>query len=453
MSVRLLCRCLLLVLLCPSWAEKQTCLTSASNCEECIQSGPACAWCSTGPSSNIRCHTSKELRRAGCRKNDIYYPEGSVQVVKNDSSTELADAKTLFLQPQELSLHLRPGLKQSFPLTIIMPTDQPIMELTMDTGPVPAGVNISFRSIMNGNPVVIQVTVEADQCPSNRTGPWSVHITPKGFSLSVKLEITLECQCDCKKIREENSPACNGNGARVCGRCACYDPYVGQQCQTEFFYRGEDDCSPGPDAPLCSGRGKCVMGGCECQERENPNERYSGQYCQCSNFECPFHRGRICGGNGRCDCGKCVCDAGWTDEDCSCSLETESCLARNGQICNGRGNCLCGICECTNPRFRGPTCEQCPLCPGVCAEHKDCVECRAFGTGARKDRCDQDCDYLNVTTVESRADLNFTELVVSCKERNSDDDCFFFYSYSRPLSGHVVHVARAKECPKPFHWG
>lgn len=47
------------------------------------------------------------------------------------------------------------------------------------------------------------MTAEAAQCPSesddsdqnqNRTGPWSVYITPRGFSLSVKLEITLECE-------------------------------------------------------------------------------------------------------------------------------------------------------------------------------------------------------------------------------------------------------------------
>lgn len=88
MAVKLLCLCLLLVLvlvlLCPSWAEEQTCLTSASNCDECIQSGPECAWC-TAPRSNIRCHTTKGLLRAGCRKRYMYNPRGRVQIVKNDS--------------------------------------------------------------------------------------------------------------------------------------------------------------------------------------------------------------------------------------------------------------------------------------------------------------------------------------------------------------------------------
>lgn len=84
MSVKLLGLGLLMVLLCPSWAKEQTCLTSASSCDECIRSGPECAWC-TAPNANVRCHTLKGLRRAGCHKSHMYNPQGNVQVVKNDS--------------------------------------------------------------------------------------------------------------------------------------------------------------------------------------------------------------------------------------------------------------------------------------------------------------------------------------------------------------------------------
>lgn len=47
------------------------------------------------------------------------------------------------------------------------------------------------------------MNVDAAQClrdkddsnqMQNRSGPWSVHITPRGFSLNVKLEIALECE-------------------------------------------------------------------------------------------------------------------------------------------------------------------------------------------------------------------------------------------------------------------
>ncbi|XP_071327115.1 integrin beta-1-like [Trachinotus anak] len=370
MAVKLLPLFLLLGLLCPSWAKKQTCLTSASSCDECIQSGPECAWC-TAPHSHIRCHSVRGLQRAGCRKSHVYNPQGTVQVVKNDSSTEPADAKTLFLQPQVLSLRLRPGVSQSFPLIFTMLTDQPVSELTMDTSNVPAGVNITFGSATIGNPLVVQVNVEAALCPSksnhsnqNRTGPWSVHITPRGYSQSVKLEITLECQCDCTRNREENSPACSGQGALVCGRCECYEPYIGQLCQRNidsFSSPNEDVCRSGPNAPVCSGRGQCVGGFCECVMRANPEERYSGQYCECSNFDCSYSNNRICGGHGKCECGQCICENDWTGEDCACSLETASCMATNQQLCNGKGMCLCGICQC-EPMYRGPTCEKCPFC-------------------------------------------------------------------------------------------
>ncbi|XP_037641480.1 integrin beta-1-like isoform X1 [Sebastes umbrosus] len=458
MSVKLLGLCLLLVLLCPSWAEEQTCLTSASNCDECIQSGPACAWC-TAPQSTIRCHTLKGLRRAGCRKRYVYNPEGMVQADKNDSSsTEPANAKALFLQPQEFSIRLRPGVSQSFPITITMPTDQPITELIMDTSPVPAGVNMTFSSIMNGNHLVLQVNIEAAQCPSesddsnqNRTGPWSVQITPRGFSLSVKLEITLECQCDCTRHPEESSPGCSGHGALVCGQCECHKPYTGQQCQEEdtdsIFSRSEDFCRSGPNAPLCSSRGKCVEGFCECEMRVNPQERYSGQFCECSNFDCLHHNGRICGGHGRCECGRCICDDDWTGEGCVCSMETASCMATNQRLCNDRGSCQCGMCKC-EPPYAGPTCEECPVCTGRCEQHKACVECRAFGTGAKRNRCDQECGHLSLTVVETKDDMPKPgETIAFCKMVSSEDSCFFYYTFSSTPSGGQWTVVRAKECP------
>lgn len=59
-------------------------------------------------------------------------------------SVEPVRADSLFLQPQELSVQLRPGVSQSFLVTITRPSDQPIRELTMDTTGVPSGVSITF---------------------------------------------------------------------------------------------------------------------------------------------------------------------------------------------------------------------------------------------------------------------------------------------------------------------
>uniref|UniRef100_A0A3P9DIW0 Integrin beta-1-like n=1 Tax=Maylandia zebra TaxID=106582 RepID=A0A3P9DIW0_9CICH len=332
-------------------------------------------------------------------------------VILNFCRTDIADAKTIFLQPQELAIHLRPGVSQSFPLSISMPSDHPTTDLTLDTSNVPAGLNITFSSITTGNPLLmqvrkrnpvqhsllqkenvpsclspknqiirttvplaLQVTVEAAQCPSksdisnqNSTGPWSVQITPRGFAKScdnnIKNLFASPGQCSCTENREENSPTCSSHGALVCGRCVCYQPYVGNLCQTDitsFESENEDSCRSRPGAPVCSGRGVCVSGMCHCNQRENP-EKIRGQFCECTNFDCPYHENRICGGNGICECGMCRCYANWTGSDCSCSTETASCVAKNQQLCNGRGNCVCGKCQCL-PQYQGPTCEDCPVC-------------------------------------------------------------------------------------------
>lgn len=68
-----------------------------------------------------------------------------------------ADGSPLFLQPQELSLVLRPGVSQVFSLTITTSTDQPVKDLMMETTAVPEGVNIPFSSISTENPIVFEV--------------------------------------------------------------------------------------------------------------------------------------------------------------------------------------------------------------------------------------------------------------------------------------------------------
>lgn len=102
-------------------------------------------------------------------------------------------------------------------------------------------------------------------------------------------------QCACTGNHQENSHACSGQGALVCGKCQCYEPYIGQQCEWNLEStdrENEDGCRSGPNAPVCSARGACIFGFCECNIRENPEEKYSGQYCECSNFNCPFRNNR-----------------------------------------------------------------------------------------------------------------------------------------------------------------
>ncbi|XP_023187203.1 integrin beta-1-like [Xiphophorus maculatus] len=444
MAVKLL---FLWLLFCLSWAQEQRCLQSASSCDECIQAGSGCAWCNS-PQAHIRCATTEKLWSSGCHGRHIYNPSGSIQVVKNYSGADPADDEALLLHPQEVSLHLRPGVSESFPLTISKATDHPTLEPIMNVSNVPAGVHVTFSSITKGNPQLLQVSVEAAQCPSksgtsnqNKTGPWSILITPRGFSVSLKLEITLLCECNCTGSHEENSPDCSGHGTLVCGQCECYVSYFGKRCQMNgdsVSPQYEDLCRKGPNAPVCSGRGTCVAGFCECNRLEDPKE-YSGRYCECSNFDCPHHNNRLCGGNGRCECGRCVCNSEWIDSACSCSMETTSCMAKNQMLCNGRGVCECGKCDCIPP-YVGATCEECSDCVDGCQDHAACMECRAFRTGAKKDTCDRWCAHLNVEIVETKDELQGK----LCKMRTNEDLCYFFFSILP--SGGQFAVARAKEC-------
>ncbi|KAM4633397.1 integrin beta-1-like [Polymixia lowei] len=449
MAVKLLSLCLLLGLLCPSWAEKQTC-PSTSTCRECIQAGPGCAWCTDPdlPKNQPRCHAQEELQKAGCGERHIYHPQGSVLVVRNDSRTESAEAVPVFLQPQVMKLSLRPGVRQSFPLTVTLAKDQPFTELTLETSPIPAGVNITFNQISTAEPLVIQVNVEATGCPSGN-GSWTVQITPRGVTLSLELQLTFECLCDCMKVSVENSPVCSGQGALMCGRCNCNEPYIGHRCQKNggsLFSLDDRLCRSDPNSTVCSGRGDCIYGECECHRRENPEERYSGRFCECSNFDCPRSNNRMCGGHGRCICGQCLCDVNWIGDACSCSMETASCRATNQQLCNGRGMCICGACRC-DPSYAGPTCESCPFCLGVCHQDRDCVECLAFGMGMKKDSCEEECGSLTLTKVESKTHLPQPgETSRHCKMRDADS-CIFYYSVSITPSGRHVTVAQAKECP------
>ncbi|XP_077431321.1 integrin beta-1-like [Vanacampus margaritifer] len=249
---------------------------------------------------------------------------------------------------------------------------------------------------------------------------------------------------DSEGNREENSPACNSNGALVNGACQCYQPYIGQHCQidlTTTFDRDDRFCREGPSAPLCSGRGLCFQGDCICRSLQNPNERYSGTFCECSNFDCPHHNHRLCGGHGKCECGQCVCDNDWTNEDCSCSTNTTSCMASNQQVCNGRGMCQCGSCRC-EPPYAGPTCENCPTCMGLCQTHADCVDCRAFGKGPKKDTCEAECNYLILTKVASKVDIR-----APCRMISHEDSCYFYFSVSQSPAGTHCTVAQAKDCP------
>uniref|UniRef100_A0A673BZV5 Integrin beta n=1 Tax=Sphaeramia orbicularis TaxID=375764 RepID=A0A673BZV5_9TELE len=321
-------------------------------------------------------------------------------------------------------------------------------EVILENSKLPEGVSIIYTSrckngiisegengrkcsnISIGDEVTFNISVTSKGCPKQGK-PETIKIKPLGFTEEVEITLNFICECECHKDGIENSDLCHfGNGTYECGACKCNDGRVGRFCECSSHEVATEDmdrtCRKDNGTDICSNNGECVCGTCECKKRENPEERYSGQYCQCDNFNCDRSGNKLCGGHGRCECRVCICDYPWTGSACDCSLDNSTCMASNKQICNGRGTCECGTCKCTDPKFQGPTCETCPTCPGVCTEHKECVQCRAFGTGEKKDT------FKDRNKLPQPNDASYP--VMHCKERDAND-CWFYYTYGKHEPG------------------
>ncbi|XP_066573808.1 integrin beta-1 isoform X2 [Amia ocellicauda] len=344
-------------------------------------------------------------------------------------------------------------------------------EVILENSKLPEGVTIKYQShckngvvnegengrkcsnISIGDQVFFDISITAHKCPKNGLSE-SIKIKPLGFTEEVEILLNFICECECHDAGQANSPYCNnGNGTFECGACRCNEGRIGRHCECSTEEVNSDDldanCRKDNGTDICSTNGDCICGECVCKKRENPSEVYSGKYCECDNFNCDRSNNMICGGHGECVCRVCQCEANYTGSACDCSLDTTTCLASNKQICNGRGTCECGTCKCTDPKFQGPTCEICPTCPGVCTEHKECVQCRAFQTGEKKDTCERDCSYFNLIKVKDRDKLpqpNQAFPLMHCKERDAND-CWFYYTYAINNTEKEVHVVETQECP------
>ncbi|XP_078089317.1 integrin beta-1-like [Mustelus asterias] len=293
--------------------------------------------------------------------------------------------------------------------------------------------------IQVGDEVNFAISITAKTCPKNRKKT-TINIEPRGLNEKVEIDLEFVCECECHKNGIPNSPYCHqGNGMLECGTCRCNEGRIGQFCECNTDETFSDDiiasCRKDKASPICSNNGDCICGDCVCRRRENPKEVIFGRYCECNNFSCDRYNGLICGGNGICQCGRCECLPTFRGNACQCSLEEESCRAANGRICNGRGICECGRCRCTG-MFVGPTCEQCPTCPNVCTNLKNCVLCKAFNKGPKKDACDQ-CEF-EVTLVERPDQLPHRY----CSFRDVDSGWFCFSHVINDQGVPEVHVVK-----------
>uniref|UniRef100_A0A5F9DK19 Integrin beta n=1 Tax=Oryctolagus cuniculus TaxID=9986 RepID=A0A5F9DK19_RABIT len=90
-----------------------------SNCRDCIQSGPGCAWCqklnftAPGEPDSIRCDTRDQLRAKGCELDNIVDPRSLAE------PQEELDGGRKQLSPQRVTLFLRPGFGSFVDKTVL----------------------------------------------------------------------------------------------------------------------------------------------------------------------------------------------------------------------------------------------------------------------------------------------------------------------------------------------
>uniref|UniRef100_A0A8C2G664 Integrin beta n=1 Tax=Cyprinus carpio TaxID=7962 RepID=A0A8C2G664_CYPCA len=299
--------------------------------------------------------------------------------------------------------------------------------------------------------------ITAKGCPSKGKSE-TIKINPLGFSEKVEIVLNFICECECHKDGILNSPVCSdGNGTLECGVCRCNEGRLGRLCECSQDEVPTDDmdakCRMDNKTGICNNNGECFCGTCECRKRENPKEIYSGKFCECDNFSCDRSNNKLCGGHGQCECKKCICDANYTGSACDCTLDTSACLTSNKLICSGRGICKCGVCKCTDQKYEGQTCEMCPTSVRnifLCVlPQRDCVECRQFGMGSKKQTCEEECRSFNITLVKTKEELPQPndQPINICKERDIDD-CWFYFTYATKNDDNIdVFVAEKKECP------
>ncbi|XP_053554742.1 integrin beta-2 [Bombina bombina] len=116
MSRRIVFLCIHAAILISAIVSSQECIKSkVNNCQECIQSGPECAWCqqrnftNAGEPDSTRCDTVSVLRQRGCKDGDIINPT-SISSSINNPVLDIDNQLT----PRGISLQLRPGKPASF---------------------------------------------------------------------------------------------------------------------------------------------------------------------------------------------------------------------------------------------------------------------------------------------------------------------------------------------------
>ncbi|XP_037998479.1 integrin beta-6 isoform X2 [Motacilla alba alba] len=133
MGIELLCLCFLFLQR-NNYVQGTCSQESTVTCEDCLLSGPHCAWCSQEnytDSSGIhgRCDTLENLLSKGCQLNLIEFPISEVEIHRNDpltASSQKNSSDVTQISPQKLTLRLRPGHEETIQIKVRQTEDYPI---------------------------------------------------------------------------------------------------------------------------------------------------------------------------------------------------------------------------------------------------------------------------------------------------------------------------------------
>uniref|UniRef100_A0AAR2IQ83 Integrin beta n=1 Tax=Pygocentrus nattereri TaxID=42514 RepID=A0AAR2IQ83_PYGNA len=111
---------------------------SATSCEECLLISPNCAWClmlrccfmTFQKTLTSRCDLSQNLLKRGCEARFIENPRSVSSILKNKPLSSKGSGSTQYdviqIQPQKISLSLRPGDQTSFEVQVRPVEDYPV---------------------------------------------------------------------------------------------------------------------------------------------------------------------------------------------------------------------------------------------------------------------------------------------------------------------------------------
>ncbi|XP_055363592.1 integrin beta-6 isoform X2 [Betta splendens] len=126
---------LLLSLLLRYWinAAEGSCVSgSAVTCEECLQLGPRCAWCTQEnftdwSSVTERCDTLDVLIEKGCARDQLQFLVSKAQILQDHPlGRQTSGANSTQISPQKMALSLRPGNQLTFQVKVKLTEDYPV---------------------------------------------------------------------------------------------------------------------------------------------------------------------------------------------------------------------------------------------------------------------------------------------------------------------------------------